>query len=278
MHQRADGLKVAGAFAAIYVLWGGTYLAIALGLQSIPAFILIASRSLIGGGVLLLLSYFRGSELRPLGDWGHAAVGGAFLFMGCHGAIAYAQRQVPSGLSAVLLATIPFWIVLVNVVIARSEPLGKLLGLLPGFTGVALIAWHETSSSTRPLSWTMMLLLLASALSWAVGSVYSQRRAAYIPSDQLAGMQANLRRRRLTNPQHDCRRVDRNYTSPRLPPASKLGRRHRCRVGTVSARWAWIRCTEGPSSPILIGCCRKGLPVVKPTGGRGRGRSSGSSN
>ena len=83
MHQRADGLKVAGAFAAIYVLWGGTYLAIALGLQSIPAFILIASRSLIGGGVLLLLSYFRGSELRPLGDWGHAAVGGAFLFMGC---------------------------------------------------------------------------------------------------------------------------------------------------------------------------------------------------
>ena len=104
MHQRAGGLKVAGAFAAIYVLWGGTYLAIALGLQSIPAFILIASRSLIGGGVLLLLSYFRGSELRPLGDWGHAAVGGAFLFMGCHGALAYAQRQVPSGLSAVLLA------------------------------------------------------------------------------------------------------------------------------------------------------------------------------
>jgi drug/metabolite transporter (DMT)-like permease len=160
-----------------------------LGLQSIPAFILIASRSLIGGGVLLLLSYFRGSELRPLGDWGHAAVGGAFLFMGCHGALAYAQRQVPSGLSAVLLATIPFWIVLVNVVIARSEPLGKLLGLLPGFAGVALIAWHETSSSTRPLTWTMMLVLLASALSWAVGSVYSQRRAAHIPSDQLAGMQ-----------------------------------------------------------------------------------------
>jgi drug/metabolite transporter (DMT)-like permease len=109
--------------------------------------------------------------------------------MGCHGALAYAQQQVPSGLSAVLLATIPFWIVLVNVVIARSEPLGKMLGLLPGFAGEALIAWHETSSSTRPLSWTMMLLLLASALSWALGSVYSQRRAAHIPSDQLAGMQ-----------------------------------------------------------------------------------------
>jgi hypothetical protein len=79
MQQHTDGLKIAGAFAAIYVLWGGTYLAIALGLQSIPAFILIASRSLIGGGVLLLVSYFRGSGLRPLSDWGHAAIGGAFF-------------------------------------------------------------------------------------------------------------------------------------------------------------------------------------------------------
>jgi drug/metabolite transporter (DMT)-like permease len=111
------------------------------------------------------------------------------FFVGCHGALAYAQRQVPSCLAAVLLATIPFWIVLANTVIARSEPIGKLLGLLPGFAGVALIAWHDTSSSTRPSSWMMILLLLASALSWALGTVYSQRRAAHIPSDQLAAMQ-----------------------------------------------------------------------------------------
>jgi drug/metabolite transporter (DMT)-like permease len=189
MQRHTDGLKIAGAFAAVYLLWGGTYLAIALGLESIPAFILIASRSLIGGGLLFFVSYFRVSRLNPLADWGHAAVGGAFLFIGCHGALAYAQHQVPSGLAEVLLATIPFWMVLLNLVIARSEPLGKLLGLVPGFTGVALIAWHETSKSAQPLSWTMILLLLLSALSWAVGSVYSQRRAAHIPSDQLAAMQ-----------------------------------------------------------------------------------------
>jgi hypothetical protein len=209
MHQRADGLKVGGAFAAIYVLWGGTYLAIALGLQSIPAFILIASRSLIGGGVLLLLSYFRVSKLRPLGDWGHAAVGGAFLFIGCHGALAYAQRQVPSGLSAVLLATIPFWIVLVNVVIARSEPLGKLLGLLPGFAGVALIAWHETSSSTRPLSWRMMLLVAGFCVILGRGKrlfATTSRPYSERPARRHA---AHLWWRRLANPQHDCRRVER---------------------------------------------------------------------
>jgi drug/metabolite transporter (DMT)-like permease len=189
MQQHTSALRIAAAFAAIYLLWGGTYLAIALGLQSIPAFILIACRSLIGGAVLFLASRLRASELRPLRDWGHAAIGGALFFIGCHGALAYAQREVPSGLSAVLLATIPFWIVLVNMVVARSEPAGKLLGLVPGFAGVALIAWHETSSSTQPLSWAMILLLLASALSWALGTVYSQRRASHIPADQLAAMQ-----------------------------------------------------------------------------------------
>jgi drug/metabolite transporter (DMT)-like permease len=189
MQQHKDVLKITGAFAAIYFLWGATYLAIALGLQSIPAFLLIASRSLLGGAVLLLIAHLRRPGLRPLGDWGHAAVGGAFFFIGCHGALAYAQRQVPSGLAAVLLATIPFWIVLVNSIIARNESLGRLLGLIPGFAGVALIAWHDTSTSTRPFSWTMILLLLASALSWALGTVYSQRRAAHIPNDDLAAMQ-----------------------------------------------------------------------------------------
>lgn len=189
MQQRSDRLKITAAFAAIYLLWGGTYLAIALGLQSIPAFLLIGSRSLVGGAVLLLIVHVRGSKLRPLVDWMHAAIGGAFFFIGCHGALAYAQRQVPSGLAAVLLATIPFWIVLLNSVIARNEPPRKLLALLPGFAGVALIAWHNLSSSAQPLSWMMILLLLASALSWALGTVYSQRRAAHIPSDHLAAMQ-----------------------------------------------------------------------------------------
>ena len=189
MQQRLDRLKVTGAFAAIYLLWGGTYLAIALGLQSIPAFMLIAFRSLLGGAVLLLIAFCQGSEPRSRGDWGKAAIGGAFFFIGCHGALAYAQREAPSGLAAVLLATIPFWIVIVNAVVAGNEPLGKLLGLLPGFAGVALIAWHDTSNSTRPLSWTIIVLLLASALSWALGTVYTQRRAAHIPSDQLAATQ-----------------------------------------------------------------------------------------
>src|SRR5438105_14747613 len=144
------GMRLAAAFGAIYFLWGGTYLAIALGLQSIPPFLLVGSRSLLAGVVLLGLSQARGLMVRPLPDWWHAAVSGALLFVGCHGALAYAQRFVPSGLSAIILATIPFWIALINAATGQSEPLPKLAGLVPGFVGVALIAWLETSNTERP--------------------------------------------------------------------------------------------------------------------------------
>src|SRR5262245_54848201 len=114
MSGKIGRAPLAAAFAAIYFLWGGTYLAIALGLQSIPPFLLIGSRSIIGGFALFALSQWRKVAVRSLRDWTQAAISGAFFFIGCHGALAYAQRSVPSGLAAIILATIPFWIVLVN--------------------------------------------------------------------------------------------------------------------------------------------------------------------
>ena len=181
--------RAAAAFAAIYFLWGGTYLAIALGLQSIPPFLLIGSRSLLGGAALFAYSLCRGSTLRPWRDWLHAAVSGGLLFIGCHGALAYAQRAVPSGVAAIVLATIPFWIVLINAAIGQRTPAVKILGLVPGFFGVALIAWRAASDPQHPLPFLSVALLLAASLSWGLGSIYAQRRAAYIPPGDLAGMQ-----------------------------------------------------------------------------------------
>jgi drug/metabolite transporter (DMT)-like permease len=250
MHQRTDRLKIAGAFAAIYLLWGGTYLAIALGLRSIPAFLLIASRSLLGGVVLLLIAYFRAPGLRSPIDWGRAAVGGTFLFIGCHGALAYAERQVPSGLAAVLLATIPFWIVLVNSVAVQSQPVAKLLELLPGFGGVALIAWQDASSSTRPLSWTMILLLLASALSWALGTVYSQRRAADIPSDHLAAMQLVCGGAGLLAVSGLAGEWN-GFALANVTPTSMAGMLYLALVGSVVGNTAYLWLLERMSAPIV---------------------------
>jgi drug/metabolite transporter (DMT)-like permease len=86
------------------------------------------------------------------------------------------------------LATIPFWIVLVNASTGQSEPLRKFLTLVPGLAGVGVIAWNETSNAQHSLPVGMFALLVASSL-WALGSVYAQRRAAHIPPHDLAGMQ-----------------------------------------------------------------------------------------
>jgi len=181
-------VHLAGAFGAIYLLWGGTYLAIALGLQSIPPFLLIGARSILGGAVLLALSGLR-PLVRSWEDWRHATISGTLLFLGCHGTPAYAQRYVPSGLSAIILAIIPFWIVLINASTGQSEPLRKFLALVPGLAGVGIIAWNETSNAQHSLPVGMIALLVASSLFWALGSVYAQRRAAHIPPHDLAGMQ-----------------------------------------------------------------------------------------
>ena len=188
--ERIVSRRVAAtAFAAIYFLWGGTYLAIALGLQSIPPFLLIGSRSLLGGAALFAYSLWRGSRPRPLRDWGRAAISGAMLFLGCHGALAYAQRVLPSGLAAIVLATIPFWIVLINRAIGQKETIWKIVGLIPGFFGVALIAWREAVDPNRPVSILMIALLVGASISWALGSIYAQRRASHVPAQDLAEMQ-----------------------------------------------------------------------------------------
>lgn len=188
MLTRIGRVRLVAAFGAIYLLWGVTYLAIAVGLQSIPPFLLIGTRSILGGAVLLVLSGLR-PLVRSWDDWRHAAVSGALLFLGCHGTLAYAQQYVPSGLSAVILATIPFWIVLVNISTGQSEPLRKLLALMPGLAGVGVIAWNETSNGEHSLPVGMIAMLVASSLFWALGSVYAQKRAAHIPPHDLAGMQ-----------------------------------------------------------------------------------------
>ncbi|MDA9432671.1 EamA family transporter [Bradyrhizobium sp. CCBAU 51627] len=124
---------VIGAFAAIYLLWGSTYFAITLGLKSIPPILLMALRSFCGGIVLLAMS---GGQIASvsLRTWVNASLCGLLFFVGCHGVLAFAQRSGPSGVAAVVLATIPFWILLIDVLFPgdqRPRPVA-LLALVPG--------------------------------------------------------------------------------------------------------------------------------------------------
>jgi len=183
--------RLIAAFAAIYVLWGSTYLAIALGVQSIPPFLLMAARSVLAGIILLGLSRSQGTPLPPARAWRHAALGGVLLFAGCHGALAYAERYVPSGLAAIVLATIPFWMVLLQFlgpVGLRPRP-ASVAALLPGFAGVALITWRGALSTGNSIDPLMIVILLGSAFSWALGSTISRRQTVPVSAICLSGMQ-----------------------------------------------------------------------------------------
>ncbi|QQN63963.1 EamA family transporter [Bradyrhizobium diazoefficiens] len=179
---------VIGAFAAIYLLWGSTYFAITLGLKSIPPFLLMALRSFCGGVVLLAMS---GREIAsvPLRTWVNASLCGLLFFVGCHGVLAFAQQSVPSGVAAIVLATIPFWILLIDILFPshqRQRPLA-LLALVPGFFGVGLVAWQNVAQagiSILPIVW-----LLLAPLSWSVGTVLSRNMSTQASAILLSGMQ-----------------------------------------------------------------------------------------
>src|ERR1700676_1331777 len=185
--------RLAAAFLAIYILWGSTYLAVALGLESIPPFLLMGLRSLAGGLVLLAWSGRQAGVLSGQA-WLHAGACGLLFFVGCHGVLAYAQVRVPSGIAAIMLATIPFWITPINFVFptARRPSTKTLIALLPGFAGVAFIAWRQATSHEHPVGTVEILLLLISALSWAIGSLLSRRHAASTSAIALSGMQLTV--------------------------------------------------------------------------------------
>ncbi|HEY4405731.1 MAG TPA: EamA family transporter [Xanthobacteraceae bacterium] len=183
--------RLIAAFAAVYLIWGSTFLALALGLQTIPPLLLMGARSIAAGAILLAIEQVRSPGFPPAGAWAGAAVSGIILFVGCHGTLAYAQQYVPSGLAAVMLATVPFWIVVLNVS-APTERRARLLtfaGLLPGLAGVLLIAWPADPGTTAPVDPLMLVLLLASAFFWAAGSRVSQRQQAFTSAIALSGMQ-----------------------------------------------------------------------------------------
>ncbi|MDX6591871.1 MAG: hypothetical protein QOJ13_1067 [Gaiellales bacterium] len=165
--------RILGSFAAIYIIWGSTFLAIRWGVETIPPFLMMTGRCLLGGAVLaaLALVQSRGTPRPTLRELGGAAVAGACFFVGCHGLLAYAEQTVPSGMAALCLATIPLFVPLLVWGSSLGGPptLRATGALLVGFAGVAMLVASQGSGGG--LAATDAALLLFTALSWAVGTV-----------------------------------------------------------------------------------------------------------
>src|SRR4029450_5529828 len=129
------------AFAAIYILWGSTYLAIRLAIETLPGFLMAATRFMTAGAILFAWAAFRGQKIRPLRtEWPKALVIGALLLLCGNGGVTWAEKYIASGLAALLVATEPLWVVILNWALTHKRPNAKvLLGVLIGLVGVALL-------------------------------------------------------------------------------------------------------------------------------------------
>jgi drug/metabolite transporter (DMT)-like permease len=178
---RAHTIKLALAFAAIYLVWGSTYLAIRYAVETIPPLVTAGIRHSIAGGILLAWAWARG--FRPTRqEWLSGFVVGALFFLIGHGSLHWAEQYVSSGLAALLIATEPMFILLLAWLMGQQK-ISRMsaLGLALGVTGVAALTGAEL---TKGSSLVGLLAVLVGSLSWAAGVVVSPRLK--LPSDALA--------------------------------------------------------------------------------------------
>ncbi len=182
--DQAGRRKLWLALGTVYVIWGSTYLAIRVAVETLPPFLMAGVRFLIAGGLLLVFSMRRGEQAADdrIGwpQWRAAAIVGGLLLLGGNGGVVFAEQWVPSGLAAVMVATSPFWMSGVEATLKDGERLNvkTIVGLLIGFSGILVLVWPDLAlgGGNRHFLLGIIALQIAS-FGWALGSAYSRRHA-----------------------------------------------------------------------------------------------------
>ncbi|MEP6923433.1 MAG: EamA family transporter [Pyrinomonadaceae bacterium] len=175
-------LLLLAAFAAVYIFWGSTYLAIKYAIETLPTFLLAGSRFFIAGSILYAWARLSVDYEKPtFKQWRTSLIVGTLLLLGGNGGVVLAEHYISSSLAALLVATEPFWIVLLSWLWLKGErPNWKVaLGLLIGFIGVYLLISGQSGNGAVVADYSKQLfgtiLVIVSALSWATGSIYGLR-------------------------------------------------------------------------------------------------------
>ena len=174
MNTPPSTLAVVLAFAAVYLIWGSTYLAIRVGIETLPPFALAASRFAIAGALLYGWARWRGAKRPTSHQWWKTALIGTLLLCGGNGLVCLAEETVPSGIAALFVATVPiFMVIFERLRFGTTLPLATVLGIACGFLGmVSLVTVDSAGSPAPPLFGA--LLLIGAALSWSYGSVMAK--------------------------------------------------------------------------------------------------------
>ncbi|MBO0723882.1 MAG: EamA family transporter, partial [Blastocatellia bacterium] len=189
-------LLLLAAFVTVYLIWGSTYLAIKYVIQTLPALISTGARFTLAGATLFLVSRFSRDYERPtFSQWRSSFIVGTLLFLCGTGGVVLAEHYITSSLAALLVATEPFWIVLLSWLWLKGPRpnLKVALGLLLGFAGVYLLIGGSGNIGSAVGNGSSQLigtlLILAAAFCWAMGSIYGMRAIVSKSPLLAAGMQ-----------------------------------------------------------------------------------------
>lgn len=164
------------AFAAVYVIWGSTYLAIRFGVETMPPYLMAAARFSLPGLILYVWSRWRGAPRPTPREWRGTAIAGTLLLLAGNGVLTWAEQWVSSSLAALLVATVPLWMTLLPWLGRRSPaPSARgLAGLVAGFAGVGILVGAPVPGGGGARELIGSLSILAASAAWAMGSLYSR--------------------------------------------------------------------------------------------------------
>lgn len=176
--------RLYAAFAAVYLIWGSSYLAIVWGLESLPPFLLGAARFISAGAILYAIAATRGVAGFTGKQLLNASLVGALLPFAGNGSLIWAQQRIPSGIAALIVATVPLWMVVIQTVVERVRPNRQIwTGVGLGIVGLAILV-SAGAGMSGAVHVPSALILCGGAVAWAAGSIYS--RSADLPASGLA--------------------------------------------------------------------------------------------
>lgn len=169
--------KVLLAFAIIYLVWGSTFLAIRIGVHEVPPFLLAAMRFFVAGAILFFWMIFRGEHAPSAREWAGVSALAVLIFALDYGLLFWAELRVPSGVAAVMLATIPAFMTLSEITLLRTQKLTLRLSaaLLIGLAGVAVLTVRSLNFGGAPIDRAGAVALLVSGISWSVAAALTRK-------------------------------------------------------------------------------------------------------
>src|ERR1700731_2074027 len=174
---RPPSWKILLAFSVIYFVWGSTFLAIRIGVHEVPPFLLAALRFFTAGLVLYTWLRLKGTSAPTPREWVSASALGGLIFLLDYGCLFWAEQRVPSGVTAGVLATIPVFIALLEIIFLRTQKLTVRLGLalIVGICGVAVLMNRSFSLGEAPIDRAGALALLVASATWSIATILTRR-------------------------------------------------------------------------------------------------------